>query len=143
MPTVILTLYKYMYGIILSNNWKISKNMSSKNKKILARISCLAIVTAFAVNLLVATNTHADDCIVLSYCGADGMTNLARDLLSTLKSGAYIAGGMGVLICGLIWATALDNQGRVGMAKKRLTEIVIGIAVLALFDAITRAFGIG
>jgi hypothetical protein len=55
----------------------------------------------------------------------------------------YFAGGIGVIICGIVWATALDNEGRVGWAKRRLSEIAIGIVVFALFDVITGILGIG
>lgn len=132
-----------MYVIILPKNWKISKNMSSKNYKNITRLCSFGLLAAVFVGLVCSAKVSAaaGDCIILqSYCDENGMANLFNDALEVLKGAVYVAGGIGVTICGVIWATALDNDGRVAKAKTRLSEIVIGVAVFAMFDLIMQVF---
>lgn len=119
--------------------------MSSKNLKN-TKFYGLALALAIASACLLSQNVFANgDCNFLSqkYCSSDGMGVLFGDVLNVLKGAVYFAGGIGVIICGIVWATALDNEGRVGWAKRRLSEIAIGIVVFALFDVITGILGIG
>ncbi len=114
--------------------------MSSNNKKIFQKVLTAVFVCVFAASALVVSNAYAEgDCMFLNPCDMEG---IAESAVTALTGAVYVAGGVGVIICGIIWATALDNDGRVAMAKRRMTEIIVGVAVFALMDAIITVLGL-
>ena len=116
--------------------------MSSKNYKNITRLCSFGLLAAVFVGLVCSAKVSAagDWIILQSYCDENGIAKLFKDALDVFKGAVYVAGGIGVAICGVIWATALDNDGRVAKAKTRLSEIVIGVAVFAMFDLIMKVF---
>lgn len=59
----------------------------------------------------------------------DSMLSL---VLKILVYGLGAAATLGVVIAGIMYMTARDNPQQVALAKKRLIDIVIGLAVWAL-----------
>lgn len=53
-------------------------------------------------------------------------------IISILTGLLVIAAVVGLIICGVMWMTARDNERQVLMAKKRISEIVVGIAAWVL-----------
>ena len=70
------------------------------------------------------------------YCGGtDGAINL---IVSIFTGTVVVAGTVGIVIVGLMFLTARDNEEQVAKAKKRLAQVVVGIIAFALIDAIAN-----
>lgn len=116
-----------------------------------------AIVTAvaFAANIVAAPTTSAleackcDNPIesnVLGnceyqgkkmYCDQSGEGKGIKNLLiigvNILLAGVIVAGTIGIIVSGVTIMTAREDEAQVAKAKKRILDIVIGIAAFALF----------
>jgi hypothetical protein len=45
-----------------------------------------------------------------------------------------VAATIGIIYCGVLWMTARDDAAQVAKARKRIIEIAIGLAALALIE---------
>lgn len=61
-----------------------------------------------------------------------GVMKLLEIVLSILVYGLGVAAVLGVVIAGILYMTARDNEQQVATAKRRLYEIVIGLIAWAL-----------
>ena len=79
-----------------------------------------------------------------SWCdddSGDGIKNMIKFVVDLLAGGVVVVGTIGIVICGYIWMTARDNEAQVAKAKKRLIEIVIGMAVFVAIDLVVNLLG--
>ncbi len=77
---------------------------------------------------LVAVETS----ILPSFSGEDGIKDLLILIVKILFYGLGAAAIVGVVVSGIMYLTARDNEQQVAKAKKRLLEIVIGLVAWAL-----------
>lgn len=63
---------------------------------------------------------------------------LLKILLNVLVYGLGAAAVLGVLICGVQYMTARDNEQQVATAKKRLYEVVIGLVAWAVMFTVLQ-----
>jgi type IV secretory pathway VirB2 component (pilin) len=69
-----------------------------------------------------------------------GIQEVVGFIAAILTGGVVIAGTIGLIICGIMWMTARDNENQVMKAKKRMVEIVIGIVAWILMYALANLF---
>ena len=85
---------------------------------------------------------HSDCATILkAFCPQDGdngqaLINLFKFVINLLAAGVVIAGAVGIVICAIMWLTARDNEAQVAKAKQRLLEVVIGMIIFIMIDAI-------
>ncbi len=122
--------------------------MRDKNKNIFKRAG-LIFAAIFAVALsfsVMATPVFADDpdsCSACetailpdSWCCEDGIQNITLFVVKMFYHGATVVGIIGVVICGVLYMTARDNESQVANAKKRLVDVIIGVALLAMLSIV-------
>jgi hypothetical protein len=79
-----------------------------------------------------------------SWCNKDnpenvkenGVTKGLKLVISIMTGAVVVAGTIGIIICGVLWMTARDNEAQVATAKRRLLEIVIGIVAWGLISVL-------
>lgn len=64
--------------------------------------------------------------------GGDAIFNILNTILTILTYGVGIAGTLGIIISGIQYLTARDNEAQLTKAKSRLINIVIGLAAYAM-----------
>ena len=116
-------------------------------KKILAMVMAVAMIFGFA--LLVPRNTYAE-CTGPNCCGGvdtaiidcddsgengNGIFGILLIVLNVLTFGIGIAGTLGIIIAGIMYLTARDDQGQMVKAKNMLINIVIGLVAYAVMWA--------
>lgn len=74
-------------------------------------------------------SSKVETSILPSNMDIDGILKL---VLNVLVYGLGAAAVLGVIIAGIQYMTARDNEGQVATAKKRLIEIVIGLVAWAV-----------
>ena len=96
------------------------------------------------------TEDKSKDCTSIlpkSWCsdGKDGksLISLLTTVLSVITAGVTVLGIFGVTIAGIQYATARDNESQVVAAKKRILEVVIGLALWILFGIVLNYFMLG
>lgn len=67
-----------------------------------------------------------------------GVFHVLGIVLNVLTFGIGIAATVGIVISGIQYATAGDNSSRVQAAKNRILQIVIGLAIYAVFWGILQ-----
>lgn len=77
---------------------------------------------------LVAVETS----ILPSFSGENGIMDLLKLVVQILFYGLGAAAVVGVVVAGILYLTARDNEQQVAKAKTRLVEIVIGLVAWAL-----------
>jgi len=79
-----------------------------------------------------------DDCasILKGFCGEDGIEKMLSLAINILTGLIVAAGTVGIIVCGVLWMTARDNQAQVEMAKRRIFEIVIGLVAWVMMGAL-------
>ena len=83
-----------------------------------------------------------------SWCNKDnpdslqenGIVSMVKFVLSVMTGAVVVAGSIGIVICGILWMTARENETQVATAKRRLLEIVIGIIAWALISVLINFF---
>lgn len=78
-----------------------------------------------------------------SWCDSkdgSGIQEIVGFIAAILTGGVVIAGTIGLIICGVMWMTARDNENQVMKAKKRMVEITIGIVAWILMYALANLF---
>ncbi len=115
---------------------------TQKNKKYFIIAYC---VTILFVAFFLAQNTFADDVndvVETTFfgnlkddgkgCGVYTVLNMVLDIMTI---GIGILGVIGVMIVGIQYLTAKDNEAQTQKAKRRITEIIIGITLYAILYA--------
>ena len=57
-----------------------------------------------------------------------------------LTGAVVVAGTVGLVICGVLWMTARENEAQVATAKRRMLDIVIGMVAWILVYALANLF---
>lgn len=118
------------------------RNIMKKYLKI-AAIALFAVVLTGAVVIATSESVAASGCetavLPQEWCNnsADpddnGIFKMIRFVLNLLGGGISIVGVIGIVICGVMYLTARDNEAQVAKAKKRLIDVVIGVAIWFVF----------
>ncbi|MBQ7201918.1 hypothetical protein IJS18_00810 [Candidatus Saccharibacteria bacterium] len=89
--------------------------------------------------------THQTNTAILKKCGAEANDPEGGGIMCLLKEGlnimTYIVGALGfaaIVWCGILYLTAGDNEEQVKKAKRRIFEIVVGVALFILANAIVQ-----
>ena len=72
--------------------------------------------------------------------GESGIVKMVKFVISVMTGAVVVAGTIGIIICGVLWMTARDNQTQVATAKRRLLEIVIGMVAWGLIAVLINFF---
>ncbi len=83
-----------------------------------------------------------------SWCNKDnpdslqenGIVSMIKFIVSVMTGAVVVAGSIGIVVCGIMWMTARENETQVATAKRRLLEIVIGIIAWALISVLINFF---
>lgn len=67
-----------------------------------------------------------------------GITRLLQLIVNILLYGIGIAAVVGVVVAGILYLTARDNEAQVAKAKTRLIEVVIGLLAWAMLFTLLR-----
>ena len=78
--------------------------------------------------------------ILTGLCNENGITELIYLVIGILTGAIVVAGTIGIIICGVLWMTARDNEAQVMKAKKRILDIVIGIVAWVLLSLLANLF---
>ncbi len=78
--------------------------------------------------------------ILTGLCNENGITELIKLVIGILTGAIVVAGTIGIIICGVLWMTARDNEAQVVKAKKRILDIVIGIVAWVLLSLLANLF---
>ena len=101
------------------------------------------LIAVFSINLAIQYNTFADDSTERiaettffgnleddgKGCGVYTVLNMAIDIFSI---GVGIVAVVGIMIVGIQYLTAKDNEQQVSKSKRRMIEIVIGLVAYAV-----------
>lgn len=120
-------------------------------KRLMASVArmVVALVAIFGVTLLPVQNAMAaeekPEMSILTQCrDADdtvdggGVFCVLNIVLDILTYGVGIAGTLGIIISGIQYLTARDNEQQLVKAKSRLFNIVIGLALYATMFALLK-----
>lgn len=111
-------------------------------KKILAMVMAVAMI--FGVTCVLPQKTFAAECggvetsVIDCDDGGDnggGIFAILLIVLNVLTFGIGIAGTLGIIIAGIMYLTARDDQGQMVKAKNMLINIVIGLVAYAVMWA--------
>ncbi len=78
-----------------------------------------------------------------SWCSkdnGDGIFEIIHMVVRILVAGVGVVGTIGIIWCGFIILSARDNEAQVAQAKRRLIDIVIGIAIFGLAGLLVELF---
>lgn len=108
----------------------------------------LAVV--IGATLFIGASAHADDCVPIglappppsdascssilpnSWCKSNGVWEITNLVFNIATMGVGILATLGIVIVGIQWLTAKDNEQQVAKSKNRLLNIVIGVLVWGL-----------
>ena len=112
------------------------RNTMNKYLKI-AAIAVFVVLTAGFVTT-VATRPAMAECetAVLpdEWCdGNNDIMDVVKFVVGMLAGGVTFIGIVGIVICGVMYLTARDNEAQVAKAKKRLIDVIIGVVIWVLF----------
>lgn len=104
----------------------------------------LSIITIIIVGAVVATPVFADNnCVETIFFGTvcdngDGSSvmTILRTVVNVMSIAIGILAIVGIAISGTQYLTAGDNEDKVKKSKRRIFEIIIGLAAYALIYAI-------
>ena len=123
----------------------IIKRKMIKKAKIL--FLTLALTGVFMAPMAAVATSGDSKCatILQAFCPSDGdngeaIINLVKFVINMLAAGVVVAGTIGIVICAVMWITAGSSTTQVEKAKKRLLEIVIGMALFVMIDVIINTF---
>ncbi|MEE0888353.1 MAG: hypothetical protein U0L97_04035 [Candidatus Saccharimonadaceae bacterium] len=112
-------------------------------KKIIAMMVVVACVVGMNVPVVAAAGPvgvfGADKANVLKSCdvddGEEGIKCVLRLAVTILSIGVGILGVIGISVAGIQYLTAGGSEEKTRKAKRRIYEIVIGLALYAVFFA--------
>lgn len=104
----------------------------------------LSIITVIIAGAVVATPVFADNnCVETVFFGTvcdsgDGSSvmTVLRTVVNVMSVGVGILATVGIAISGTQYLTAGDNEEKVRKSKRRIFEIIIGLAAYALIYAL-------
>ena len=84
-----------------------------------------------------APSTFGVDTIILNTCGDDddGITCILNLVVDVFTIGVGILGVVGISVAGIQYLTASGDEAKMRKAKRRIVEIVIGLALYAVMFA--------
>ena len=115
-------------------------------KRLLQAIACLAVLLFFCAIIVTPPVAFAEEenCanILTAFCknNQGDIGGIVYLVLGVLTVGIIVAGTIGIIVCGYLILTARGNQEQVTKAKKRLFEIVIGLAAWVTGSALIALF---
>ncbi len=106
-------------------------------------VGLVVAVAMVLVPMVVAVPVYADNdnCVETSIIGGgsycddgegSGVYQILNIILNVLLVGIGILGVLGIVISGIQYLTAADNEQQMATAKKRIVEVVIGLAIYAV-----------
>ena len=117
-------------------------------KKVLSKLILPALIFAGMFSVLVAVPAFAADCeegqVDTSLFGCvddkngEGIFFILEIVLTVLTFGVGIAGTIGIVIAGIQYSTAKDNEQQIAKAKMRIFQIVIGMVIWAVLYVALR-----
>jgi biotin transporter BioY len=118
--------------------------MIQKNTK--KRMMITVAFLAPVIVALIGTPVFADcetGILPVRWCDdTKGLQYMIADIIRILSALVWVLGGVFIVICGVIWMTAMDDPGKVATAKKRILEIVVGMIAFLAIDLIIYWLGI-
>lgn len=112
-------------------------------KKMMKKIVLPALLLAGVVGVLATTAVSAE-CVETSLFGCvegdngEGIFFILEVILTVMTFGVGIAGTIGIVIAGIQYASAKDNDQQVAKAKMRIFQIVIGMIIWAVLYVALR-----
>lgn len=116
-------------------------------KKWLKNVGWLVVAMALSASMwLVAGTAFADcnpetdaNCVETSILPGDwGIADILNLVLNIIVYGLGVAAVIGVIVAGIMYMTARDNEAQVTKAKTRLYEVVIGLIAWALMYVVLK-----
>ena len=112
--------------------------MKEKIKQFVTSIMITLGLLTPVMPIVVSTPVMADcvqtnlfDCVTIDDEGS-GITELLKLIVKILLYGIGVAAVVGVVIAGILYLTARDNEAQVAKAKTRLIEVAIGLVAWAM-----------
>ena len=93
----------------------------------------------------VAVNDGGTKTAILNKCGSQADDENGGGIMCLLREGlnimTYVVGALGfaaIVWCGILYLTAGDNEEQVKKAKRRIFEVIVGVALFILANAIVQ-----
>lgn len=93
----------------------------------------------------VAAGDSGTKTAILNKCGRQADDEDGGGIMCLLKEGlnimTYVVGALGfaaIVWCGILYLTAGDNEEQVKKAKRRIFEVIVGVALFILANAIVQ-----
>ena len=116
-------------------------------KKILLGLTAIIIsaslATTFTINPAFAGECDGVETAIINCDGEEGIPHILNLVVEILSIGVGILGVVGISIVGIQYLTAGGNEEKTRKAKRRMFEIVIGLAVFVVFRAVLAWLGVG
>lgn len=117
-------------------------------KKIVAILAIISLslssIGVQALSLNPTTQFGEVDTAILKDCGSkdggDGIVCILNLVVDIMTIGVGILGVVAISVVGIQYLTAGDSEEKVRTAKRRLFEIIIGLAVYAVIFALLKWF---
>jgi hypothetical protein len=119
------------------------------------KISAIILTIIISLSTLISVPVFAEcgeGCVPTSILGGgcvcddspgDSITNVLGLVIDIMTIGIGILGVIGISVVGIQYLTAGGNEEKTRKAKRRLFEIIIGLAVYALMYAILQWLNVG
>ena len=94
--------------------------------------------------LLITTPVFADgdNCVDTTFfgrqCGEEGITTVLTAVVNIMTAGIAVLAVIGIVVSGIQYLTAGGNEEKLKKSKRRIFEIVIGLAAYVLIYAILQ-----
>ena len=108
----------------------------------LAVVISLSISSCFLVRQTFAANCGGVPTSIIECGKDDGIDHILNLVIDILSVGVGIFGVIGISIVGIQYLTSSGNEEQARKAKRRIYEIIIGLAVYVVFYAILAWLGI-
>lgn len=115
--------------------------MKKSLKTILSLATMVGLGVAFAVPVFAAcpegsVDTNLFGCV--NGKDGDGIYLVLNVILTVMTFGVGILGTLGIVIAGIQYATAKDNEQQMAKAKMRILQVVIGMVIWAVLYFVLR-----
>lgn len=111
--------------------------MKDRLRKLAGAVKGAAMLVMAFVPLVLANGiVRADDVETSILPGNWGIEDILKLVLNVIVYGLGAAAVLGVIIAGIMYMTARDNEAQVAKAKTRLYEIIIGLVAWAVMYAV-------
>ena len=108
------------------------------NLKMLAAALLVVMLAGFMTTIITQPVMAECETAILpkDWCDGDNdIMDVVKFVANTLGAGITVVGIIGIVICGVTYLTARDNEAQVAKAKKRLMDVIIGLVIWILFWA--------